>query len=260
MELQFRVAGLGSRFVAILIDHLIQFAFYLLLILVLVLVFSGSKTAPVAAEQELDAAGKWFIAAFIIANFCVLWGYFSLFEAFWKGQTPGKRVMRLRVIKDSGRQITLFEALARNLLRIVDYFPSMYLTGVITMLCNKSNKRLGDFAAGTLVVHEPREEQPMFLQAPSFLTQNPASYATSAVSGLAMFPADAIAKLQPKDLLIIDTFFGRALDLNLETRAHMAYRVAHEMCAKMAVPQPESNPERVLEAIAVQMRGSGRSF
>lgn len=260
VELQFRVAGIGSRFVALLVDHLIQFSFYLLLILVLVLVFSGSRSAPAAAEHELDTAGKWFIAAFIIANFCLLWGYFALFEAFWKGQTPGKRVMRLRVIKDSGRQITLFEALARNLLRIVDYFPSMYLTGVITMLCNKANKRLGDFVAGTLVIHEPSEEQPMFVQTPAFLTPNMVSFAAPSTSLPGMFPADAVAKLQPRDLLIIDTFFGRALDLPMETRALMAYRIANEMCAKMGVLVPEGNPERALEAMAVQMRGRGRSY
>ena len=97
----------------------------------------------------------------IFAGFLLVWGYFSLFEAFWRGQTPGKRAMKLRVIKDAGRQITLFESLARNLLRIVDYFPGLYLTGVITMLCNKRSKRLGDLAAGTLVVHERGDEQPL---------------------------------------------------------------------------------------------------
>ena len=260
MDLRFQVAGLGSRFVAILIDHAIQFGFYLLLILVLVLVFSGSHTTSAAATEELDTAGKWFVAAFIFANFCIIWGYFSLFEAFWKGQTPGKRVMRLRVIKDSGRQITFFEALARNLLRAIDYLPSLYLVGVITMLCNKSNKRLGDYAAGTIVVHEVRDAQPMFVQAPTFLMPNIVPFDSAVTNGSAMFPSDAIAKLNSKDLLVIDTFFGRALDLSMETRAAMALRVATGMCAKMGTPLPEGSPERALEAMAVQMRGLGRSL
>ncbi len=258
VELHFHVAGIGSRFVALLLDHLIQFAFYLLLVLIFVLVFSGSKST--AASGELDTAGKWFIAAFIFVNFCIIWGYFALFEAFWKGQTPGKRVMRLRVIKDSGRQITLFEALARNLLRAIDYLPSLYLTGVITMLCNKRNKRLGDFAAGTMVIHEAPDAQPMFVQAPTFLVPSTVQFDRAVTAVPSQFPADAIAKLQPKDLLIIDTFFGRALDLSLDTRAAMALRIANEMCAKMQVSLPEGNPERALEAMAVGMRGGGRSF
>jgi len=258
VELHFHVAGIGSRFVALLLDHLIQFAFYLLLILIFALVFSGSKST--AASDELDTAGKWFIAAFIFVNFCIIWGYFALFEAFWKGQTPGKRVMRLRVIKDSGRQITFFEALARNLLRAIDYLPSLYLTGVITMLCNKRNKRLGDFAAGTMVIHEAPDAQPMFVQAPTFLVPSTVQFDRAVTAVPSQFPADSIAKLQPKDLLIIDTFFGRALDLSLDTRAAMALRIANEMCAKMQISLPEGNPERALEAIAVGMRGSGRSF
>ena len=259
VDLRFHVAGMGSRFVAILLDHVIQFAFYLLLIIVLVVVFAGSRTASSAASQELDTAGKWFVAAFIFANFCIIWGYFTLFEAFWKGQTPGKRVMRLRVIKDTGRQITFFEALARNLVRVIDYLPSLYLAGVITMLCNKRNKRLGDYAAGTLVIHEVRDAQPMFVQAPTFLMPSLVHLDSAVTSAAAMFPSDAIAKLDSKDLLIIDTFFGRALDLSLETRAVMALRVATGMCAKMGVALPEGNPERALESMAVQMRSLGRA-
>ena len=90
-----------------------------------------------------------------------IWGYSALFEAFWNGQTPGKRLFNIRVIKDSGRQITLFEALARNLLRVVDMFPPpVYFVGLVSMLCNRQQKRLGDFVAGTIVIHERASEQP----------------------------------------------------------------------------------------------------
>ena len=151
VDLRFPVAGIGSRFVALLIDHLIQF-FTLLLILFGIALLPGDNHAAKAAE--MDTATKWVLAAITFIIFCLMVGYFALFEAFWHGQTPGKHVMKLRVIKDSGRQITLFEALARNLLRFIDLLPNFYLAGVITMLCNRKNKRLGDLAAGTLVVHE----------------------------------------------------------------------------------------------------------
>jgi uncharacterized RDD family membrane protein YckC len=251
VELRFAVAGLGSRFVAVLLDHLLQAAFYIVAGLLIAFLLSGS------AGDKLDMAGKWAMAAFIALNFCLLWGYFSLFEAFWHGQTPGKRVMKLRVIKDSGRQITLFEALSRNLLRFVDYLPAFYLAGVITMLCNRRNQRLGDLAAGTLVVHERREPEPLLAPGDTGFLSRPDAYGSPQQPGT-LFPADAVARLQAQDLIVIDTFFARALDLDLTTRAQLAQRIATQLTARMGVPLPEGNPERTLETIAYAMRSSAR--
>jgi uncharacterized RDD family membrane protein YckC len=268
VELEFSVAGVGSRFVAALLDSLIVFAFFFFQVLVLVMIGAAAAASNVKSNGDSEA-GKWFLALIIFIDFVVFWGYYGLFEAYWHGQTPGKRVMKLRVIKDSGRQITLFESLARNLIRVVDYLPGMYLVGVITMLCNKRNKRLGDLAAGTIVVHERMDEQPLFYQtsttllAPSGFAAQPFGQETLAPWAkpvAAMFPADAVARLGTPDLVVIEAFFARMLDLPLETRAAVAYRMAGQMAVKMGVALPEGNPERILEAIAFQMRGSGRAF
>ena len=252
VELQFAVAGIGSRFVAVLLDHMIQFV--ALIVEILIFAWIGSY-APKGNDAPLNTAAKWFLGFVIFFNFCLWAGYFALFEAYWHGQTPGKRVMKLRVIKDAGRQITFFEALARNLMRVVDYLPSIYLAGVITMLCNKQNKRLGDMVAGTLVVHEAREEQPLLPQHNAFLPVKETTWQAPVASS--MFAADAVAKLKPPDLVVIDAFFARALDLDMEVRAAMAQRIAQQMAAKMGVALPEGNPERALEAMAVAMRGGG---
>lgn len=258
VDLRFPVAGIGSRFVALLIDHLIQILAYVLLIVILyVWAITAGPGAVGRKTEQMDAGGKWFNAALIFINFCLIWGYFALFEAFWHGQTPGKRIMKLRVIKDSGRQITLFESLARNLLRYVDFLPAIYLVGVITMLCNRKNKRLGDLAAGTLVVHELRAEDRVldaYVSGEDFFARGEEKKPES------VLPADTIARLEPGDLHMIETFFARALDLDLQTRATMAARIAARMAAKMQVPLPEGNPERTLETIARAMRGSGRRF
>jgi uncharacterized RDD family membrane protein YckC len=266
VALEFPVAGIGSRFVALLLDQLIQFGTLIVLFLIVVAVMAAA-----GAHAEDKLGGKWFIAGFIFVVFLIIWGYFALFEAFWHGQTPGKRVMKLRVIKDTGRQITLFEALARNLIRFVDYMPGLYLAGVVTMLCNKRNKRLGDLAAGTLVVHERAEEQPLLWagatqrNAGLFAATTPVAPAegnpwrtTAPVEP--MFPQDAVARLTSQDLVVIEAFFSRALDLPLETRAAMAYRILGEMSAKMGVAPPDGNPERALESMAIQLRGLGRRF
>ena len=258
VELEFAVAGLGSRFVAVLLDHLIQAGFYFVFIIFGAIVFG-------ALANRINLLGKWVLAGFIAVNFLLVWGYYTLFEAFWHGQTPGKHIMKLRVIKDSGRQITLFEAMSRNLLRIVDYLPAFYLVGVITMLCTKRNQRLGDLAAGTIVVHERSDEQPLLIErgtsimpaqfAPGY---DPLASAESAQEATSL-PADAVAKLGADDLLLIESFFARALDLSLATRAEIAARVARQMAAKMNVAVPPGNPERFLEAIAYAMRSSARS-
>lgn len=256
VELHFSIAGIGSRFVAVLIDHILQLAFYIVAAFVFAFLLSGSL------GDKLDMLSKWFLAAFIALNFCLIWGYFALFEAFWHGQTPGKHIMKLRVIKDSGRQITLFEALSRNLLRFVDYLPGLYLVGVITMLCNKRHQRLGDLTAGTLVIHERSDEQPLLAGRGTSFFPRPEPSAYDPVQPQALnavvLPADAVAKLSPEDLVVIEAFFARALDLSLATRAQIAHRIAAQMAAKMGIPLPGGNPERMLEAIAYAMRGAAR--
>ncbi len=254
VALQFPVAGIGSRFVALLLDHLIQLAAVVAVVLVVAVIEAATGGRPGTSSS---LASQWFVAGIIFVFFLLFWGYFFLFEAFWRGQTPGKRWMKLRVIKDAGRQITLFESMARNLLRVADYLPSLYLAGVITMLCNKRNKRLGDLAAGTLVIHERTEEQPLLLTGDG-LRRAPVNGVNGDGRAACLFAPDAVARLSVGDLVILEAFFARALDLPLDTRAAMAHRIAAEMSAKMATTLPEGNPERALEAMAVELRRQGR--
>ena len=262
VDLRFPIAGIGSRFLAVLTDSIIQAVAVLLMFLLFVLVFSSAKKLPGGAAPS-ETGAKWVIAGFFLFYFLLYWGYYSLFEAFWNGQTPGKRLLKIRVIKDSGRQITLFEALARNLLRVIDMLPpSLYLVGVVTMLCNREQKRLGDFVAGTIVVHERSDEQPLMSHNSRTFTASlypqPLEAAREPVG--VQLPADAVARLDAGDLNVIDTFFSRALDLDLDKRAEIAGRIAERMSTKMQVPLPaDVAPERVLESIAHAMRTlSGR--
>jgi uncharacterized RDD family membrane protein YckC len=257
VDLRLPIAGIGSRFLAILADTVIQILAELVLILFFVLFVSASERERFG--EISDTAGKWLVAGLVLFHFLLFWGYFALFEAYWNGQTPGKRLVKIRVIKDSGRQITLFEALARNLLRVVDMIPpNLYLVGLISMLCNQQQKRLGDFVAGTIVVHE-RLSQPSIstnysrsitasvYQVPrSEFVQRPDAYQP---------PADAVGRLRMEDLTVIDSFLSRALDFDLSTRVQIAGRIAVSMFAKMNIPLPaEVDPERALEAISYAMR------
>jgi uncharacterized RDD family membrane protein YckC len=267
VDLRFPVAGLGSRFLAALLDVILIFLTYLLLLWVAD-VTRAARAGVNALDRQTSTAQNWWAAAFVLLNFLLVWGYFSLTETFWNGQTIGKRVLKIRAIKNNGRAMTGFEAMARNLLRAVDWLPGIYLVGVITMMCTKGQKRLGDLVAGTIVVHERTDEQPLLVQSQS-RTITAAVFADAesarkrapdprmaAANGL---PADAVARLGPADLNLMETFFGRALDLTVERRALLAERVAATICIKMGIPRPDGmNAERLIETVAYRMRGQGR--
>jgi uncharacterized RDD family membrane protein YckC len=152
VSITYRVAGLGARFLAWLVD----FVFILLLSLVGVMV---------SMPLDLGREGLGTAVA-ILWNFVVTWSYFPLFEWLWQGQTPGKRLMGIRVIHWRGTTISFYEALLRNLLRIVDALPVPHPAlvgglGFVVAACNRENRRLGDLAAGTLVVHVEKQPKPI---------------------------------------------------------------------------------------------------
>jgi uncharacterized RDD family membrane protein YckC len=262
VAIRFPIAGIGSRFLALLTDSVVQGIAYAILFFIFFLILTS---APRLAGMIVDRAGeKWLIAAILLVVFLLRWGYYTVFEAFWNGQTPGKKLCKLRVIRDSGRQITFFESLTRNLIRAVDSLPGFYAIGIITMLCNRRSKRLGDFAAGTLVVHERAAEPPLWggsasrtITAGAFAATPPP---TPTVDPNAVdLPADAVARLTADDLNVIDHFFARAIDIDIARRRALAERLAQQMTAKMGIAMPEGvTPERVLESIARILRGIRR--
>ncbi|HEX4066543.1 MAG TPA: RDD family protein [Acidobacteriaceae bacterium] len=261
VAIRFPVAGIGSRFLALLADSLVQGVAYAVLTLLLLLVISA---APDHLQSVARNSEKWLIAGIILLNFILYWGYFTLFEAYWNGQTPGKRICKLRVIRDSGRQITFFESMTRNLLRAVDGFPGFYAVGIVAMLANRRNKRLGDLAAGTLVVHERAPEPPLWTATASrtitaaVFTPVPSAPPTLDPHAVDL-PADAVARLGPDDLNLIDHFFARAIDIDVARRRQLAERVAQQITAKMGVPMPAGvTPERLLESAAHILRSIRR--
>lgn len=153
VELRFELAGLGSRVAAALIDYGILFVTYSVITIggsfaITALAFPTSES--LVTSQLL---GYVTIALVTLLTFFGWWGYFILFELLWNGQSIGKRALGLRVVRDEGQPIGLTSSLVRNLLRLVDLFLGI---GVVIILLDRRGRRLGDFAAGTLVVREPR--------------------------------------------------------------------------------------------------------
>lgn len=249
------LAGIGSRFIALLIDYLIWLAGLFLLGLFMWLFQPALQTFSKLSYQ-------WTVALLTLAVFLLNWGYFTLFEAFWNGRTPGKRIAKIRVIQRSGRAIGLFESMARNLVRYVDQIPFFYAVGVIAMFTTRRHQRLGDLAAGTLVVRETEQESPLWADSSSrtFTAQIFAAGVPQAEPHtLVTLPAGGIARLSGADLEVLEGFFFRRLDMALPLRHALAERIAAAVQAKSGLARPfDVSVETFLEAVARDLRDLSR--
>src|SRR5215813_15453147 len=170
VPLHFALASIGNRFIACAIDHAIQIAVLIVMVIVYLII---ADVADVGAR--LANAPKWVIALLVIIQFVIANGYFAIFEWLWSGQTPGKRWLKLRVIREDGRPITFFEATVRNLLRDFDIMPfPFYSVGLVSVFSTARDQRVGDLVAGTVVVREREAEAPLFTEVFASAVTDPA--------------------------------------------------------------------------------------
>jgi uncharacterized RDD family membrane protein YckC len=232
VALEFPLAGVGSRFLAVAIDTLLQVTIAL------------SLLAAVSGTWSLlqpSGGGAWFVAVLVIGAFLLFYGYFAAFEAFWHGQTPGKRVIGLRVLSVTGRPARIDEAILRNLLRVIDQLPGVYAIGIVTMLVSARNQRLGDLAAGTVVVHEKGLSAPMMQVA-----------APPVGSGWTGGPG-----LNDAELLLVETFLQRRHELAGPVREAHAHAIADRLRARLGPSAPDLAPEALIEALHARARTRG---
>jgi uncharacterized RDD family membrane protein YckC len=238
IELEFPVAGLGSRGMALLLDTLIQGA-----VVVAALLFVSLISTDLFRYWK--TAGMWAEAIAIFLAFCLYWGYFAIFELFWNGQTPGKRQARIRVITASGRPITVFEAIARNFMRAVDSLFA-YMVGAVAIVVDKKNRRLGDMVAGTVVVHELQEQGDSYWYGQQSSETTPASI-------------EAITAMTAQEFQLIETFLNRRLDLPYEQRLATAKNIADRIGDRLNVPAGDrTSPENFLEELSRRYRDTAR--
>jgi len=225
VPLHFALASIGNRFIACAIDHAIQIVALVSLILLFSIIVSFANLG-----DRISSAPKWVIALLIILMFLLMSGYFAFFEWLWQGQTPGKRWMKLRVIREDGRPISFFEATVRNLLRDFDIMPlPFYSIGLISVFITNRDQRVGDLVAGTVVVREREAEAPAF-----------AEVFASPVSDLALrrsfkpvdFTAD-VNMLTEQEISVVESFLRRRWDLKDYPRQWMAWRVAMPILFKL---------------------------
>lgn len=255
VAIQMPIAGIGSRFIALLVDYLIWIPGILVVGRLFAFFLPSLKAFNSLSEQ-------WAFAVYLFLIFLFNWGYFTLFEAFWNGRTPGKRVARIRVIQRSGRPIGLFESMARNFIRYVDQIPFFYAVGAIAIFVTRDHQRLGDLAAGTLVVRDRIEDAAISNnEATRTFTANifaPVAPTPEPQSTLTL-PDHAVAKLSGADLQVLESFFARRLDMPLDTRVTLARRIASAIQSKSGLELPTGmSDETFLEVVARQLRDVAR--
>ncbi len=229
VQLELTLAGVGSRFTAALVDHLIQGV--ILLALGLGLGY-GVGVDP--------GAGGFAAAIFFVCVFLVFTGYDVSFEVLNSGRTPGKRLNGLRVVRENGAPVTFATSAVRNVLRLVDILPGWYLVGIGSILVTRRNQRLGDLAAGTLVVRDRRALSPELRISPSLEA-----------------PAWDTSAIRREELDTVVAFLSRRDGLAYGARVQLARELAGRLRPRIGGSAGGESDEMFLERLVAAKRGQG---
>lgn len=223
IEFGYDVAAIGVRFIAALLDTSLFFA-------VMYVIWR------VAIEDASDQAQQ----AFLISATLLLCLYYIVFERFWNGQTPGKRIMGIRVVQLAGRPVTLISSVIRNLIRLIDFFPALYGLGVLIMFIDKQSRRLGDLVASTLVVRDRQKVTLAMLLEGSRIQR----VRTALSSGGATLPN--IEALRANDMALVQDFLLRRNALPIDRRQRIAGQLAYALFGRLGYSVP-GDPELFLQ-------------
>jgi uncharacterized RDD family membrane protein YckC len=220
------VAGIGSRTVATILDSLI-----------LSIVLIGVALA-IAQLPPDDGALIEVLAT--VAFLSVFWGYYMLFEGLWRGRTPGKAAQRIRVVRADGQPAGWVQITVRNLLRPIDLLPGYYILGGVFVLVTRRSQRLGDLAAGTIVVRDRRAPVPATLV-----------HAPAAVEASRTLDASG---LREREYGLIRSFLERRHAMSLDSRRTLAGQLAAMARDRVAGADRAPDDESLLEAVAAAYR------
>jgi len=239
VSFDYQVAGIGTRAIAQLLD-----------LLILGGVLLGVLLAAIAVGQTGSDTLAFLLA--VIGSFVVTFGYFWACEAFWSGQTVGKKVFRLRAVGDRGEPMTFAQAGIRNIVRFIDFLPYAYGVGMVVLFVNGKGKRLGDLAAGTIVVKDSDSLQ--LWQIPGGRPPAPTASPQPDAQAVAFAPATPqellLRRLDPDLRRFVTSYARRRAELPLPLRAQLAGQLQGHL--KAAVPDvfAEHGPLAALDYLA----------
>jgi uncharacterized RDD family membrane protein YckC len=253
--LEYDIAGLGTRLMAAIVDVI-----FLGLIAGLALCLGVfGMTAVFATFSDSNTASAIAIAIVGLIFFFVVWGYYVLFETIWHGQSPGKRWTGLRVIQEGGYPIGFSQAAIRNIVRLADFLPFLYIVGAIVMLVDSRSRRLGDLVAGTIVVKEQQEVSlaslghdqlppapwPVDATGPSYPGAPPREIPPS------QFPN--IARISSAEYSLLREFLQRRLTLDPTARDTLAFQLAQGFARRLDYTPAGDVPEQFLQRLALDL-------
>lgn len=213
VELDFTLAGIGNRVFALIIDYCLFSLIQIIYLLIQIILPDFVTNVLVNFLGDVDNIEIWIFAILLLIGFFIYAGYFVFFETLWQGQTPGKRFVKIRVIRDDGRPVGLQQATLRALLRPVD---DILFIGALLIIFSKQEKRLGDLIAGTLVIQEEK-------------ANNSATFIISEeAKGLVNYLIDKsnLSRLSPENFAVIREY--------LQRREGMLKQARHELSRKLA--------------------------
>jgi uncharacterized RDD family membrane protein YckC len=261
IEFSYSIAGIGSRFLGAIVDTVLLLILQAALMVVMLILISQAEALPDSGggSSVVSVLG----AVWALLSFIFFWGYYILFELFWNGQTPGKRLIGLRVVREGGRPITFVGSAIRNLIRVIDFLPGLYGLGVLVMFIDRNARRLGDLAGGTLVVKD-RVAISLDSLTP---TPNPTPEQVRIQAGVAAAqatgssPTDSFTPTIPNlhtlttaDYNLIEEFLRRRRELGRDSRASLGTQLAHGISNRLAVSLDAANAETFLEHVAQEYR------
>lgn len=242
VELDYEIADIGSRFLATAIDFSIQ----------TLLLFGALFPLDLLNLQNLESKVSNLFssitgAIFLLLSLLITVGYYAIQEAAFNGQTIGKRLLNLRVRRENGAPIGLWESLLRNIIRLIDFFPFFYSSGLICMFFNQKAKRLGDLAAGTIVIRElPRKKISKLLKNSNSLANFPPEFSFK-------YPwlSTLLSVTKEADLVLIEKLIERQPELsNLPELALKIYQVIIARLDASTLPTvTESEASEVLQEL-----------
>ncbi|ULT54695.1 RDD family protein [Neobacillus drentensis] len=225
VAIQFQIAGLGSRAAAFIIDQLLLMLVNILIVVALFFVMDGFEQLPFFLTSS-----SFPIAVVVIGFFILNWGYFFFFEFFSGGRTLGKKIVGIRVIQENGHSITLLSSFIRNLVRLIDSLPTAYFLGIVMIFFHSKHKRLGDLAAGTIVVHERKPKKK------KKLTPIEKEINHRGISGNDLEIDEwSLKSFSAKDWKLISTYANRFNQLPLEERNQLTNQIADLLLPKTGI-------------------------
>jgi uncharacterized RDD family membrane protein YckC len=249
IDFRYNIAGIGSRFLAAIIDTLL-----LALLLIGLSIVMGAILGA-ASDVGSGTLESILLVIWVLLSFIIFWGFYIFFELIWNGQSPGKRSVRLRVVREGGRPITFATSAIRNLVRVIDFLPGFYGMGVLVMFIDPRARRLGDLTGGTMVVKEQHAVSLEHLAARAEQLAPPQQpHAEAGAAAPDLLPN--IQVLSDTDYDLVQEFLRRRNELGRESRRRLGTQLATGIRSRLGVPESDEDYELFLERVAHDYRAA----